>query len=89
AHVARIRTLADQLAAPELRQAVDGVSSRFDAYYQSGRAMARAYVDQGPAGGNPLMPRFDAATNQITDALNRYKAIQTEIVARESRTTHE
>jgi len=38
----------------------------FEAYYAVGQRLAHAYVDQGPAGGNRLMPEFDAAAEQLT-----------------------
>jgi methyl-accepting chemotaxis protein len=34
----------------------------FDLYYASGVAMAKGYVQSGPAGGNPMMGNFDAAS---------------------------
>ena len=34
----------------------------FDLYYTSGVAMAKGYVQSGPAGGNPMMGNFDAAS---------------------------
>ncbi len=37
----------------------------FDAYYAAGVRMARAYVDGGPAAGNPLMAGFDEASEKL------------------------
>jgi methyl-accepting chemotaxis protein len=41
----------------------------FDAYYQIGVKMAKAYVDEGPAGGNPMMPAFDEASTALQKAM--------------------
>ncbi|MGB0281465.1 MAG: methyl-accepting chemotaxis protein [Neptuniibacter sp.] len=42
----------------------------FDSYYQVGSFMARAYVDDGPAGGNSMMEDFDAAANAINEKVD-------------------
>ena len=52
--------------------ALDEAAAAFDPYYETGRRMARAYVDRGPEGGNPMMGDFDAVAEKIgaaTDAL--------------------
>lgn len=38
---------------------------KFDDYYATGKRMAQAYVEEGPAGGNKLMGAFDAAAEAI------------------------
>ena len=43
----------------------------FEAYYAAGRRMAQAYVESGPAGGNPLMADFDAAAAKLTTQVNQ------------------
>ena len=43
----------------------------FDDYYAAGRRMAQAYVESGPAGGNPMMADFDAAAAKLTAKVNR------------------
>jgi methyl-accepting chemotaxis protein len=37
-----------------------------DNYFNTGKKMATAYIEQGPAGGNKIMPDFDAAAEAIT-----------------------
>ncbi|WP_413699989.1 hypothetical protein ACLKMH_22170 [Psychromonas sp. KJ10-10] len=38
----------------------DKMSVAFEAYYEAGKAMAQAYIDQGASGGNKTMANFDA-----------------------------
>ena len=38
----------------------------FEAYYAGGRKMAQAYIDQGPDGGNRMMPAFDEVAEKMT-----------------------
>jgi len=66
---ARARVLAATLRASDMQAALDRAVNSFDAYYQSGQTMAHAYVDQGPEGGNVLMPAFDAAAETMTTAI--------------------
>jgi methyl-accepting chemotaxis protein len=67
----RAKQLAADLNAPELAGSLDGTASRFPAYYETGVRMSHAYVDQGPAGGNAMMPQFDQAAKALTGALQR------------------
>ncbi|MCW9047179.1 MAG: methyl-accepting chemotaxis protein, partial [Gammaproteobacteria bacterium] len=38
----------------------------FDAYYETGKKMAQAYIDEGPAGGNLMMSEFDKVAAEIS-----------------------
>lgn len=38
----------------------------FNEYYDVGIKMAQAYIDEGPAGGNRMMPAFDKVAEQIS-----------------------
>ncbi len=42
----------------------------FDAYYDVGRRMARAYIDGGPGGGNPMMGQFDEVAEKMTQEVD-------------------
>ena len=46
------------------------VSSEFETYYTTGRAMAQAYVSGGPSEGNKMMAGFDNASASMNGALN-------------------
>ncbi|MES2343310.1 MAG: HAMP domain-containing methyl-accepting chemotaxis protein [Pseudomonadota bacterium] len=69
ADTARARALALKLGAPAMVAAIDQATASFDAFHQTGVSMAHAYVDQGPVGGNAMMPQFDAAAAQMTQAI--------------------
>jgi len=38
----------------------------FDAYYETGKSMAKEYIAKGPAGGNKMMAGFDAVAEKIS-----------------------
>ncbi|MBI5462077.1 MAG: methyl-accepting chemotaxis protein [Gammaproteobacteria bacterium] len=42
------------------------LGARLETYYAVGKRMAKAYVDLGPAGGNAMMDKFDAAADAMT-----------------------
>ncbi|CAN5586804.1 hypothetical protein BH10PSE5_BH10PSE5_13090 [soil metagenome] len=69
ADTARAKVLAQTLQAPDLAKAIDLAVANFDAFHSTGVRMSHAYVDQGPAGGNAMMPEFDGAAAQMTAAL--------------------
>jgi methyl-accepting chemotaxis protein len=71
AFAGRARSLARELQTldPGNAKAYQGLLTNFDTYYEVGKRMARAYVDQGPAGGNPLMKELDASANALTNSL--------------------
>jgi len=46
------------------------MSSAYDAYYNTGRKMANAYIKHGPAGGNRLMAEFDATAATLAESLD-------------------
>lgn len=46
----------------------------FEAYYSAGKKMARAYIDQGPAGGNKMMAQFDTAAADMSEQVDGFLA---------------
>lgn len=46
----------------------------FENFYQTGQTMAKAYVDQGPGGGNALMGKFDNAAELLTGRVDPFLA---------------
>ena len=46
----------------------------FEAYYSTGKRMAQAYIDEGPAGGNKMMADFDKAAAQMTEDVDSFLA---------------
>jgi methyl-accepting chemotaxis protein len=65
--VAKIRALAPQVGAAELVTRMDALQSQFDNFYAAGVEMAKAYVSQGPEGGNKLMGNFDAISDKMQE----------------------
>ncbi len=66
----RARQLATELGADRLAVAVAATEGKFPDFYETGTRMSHAYVDGGPAAGNAMMPRFDAAAEAMTSALD-------------------
>jgi len=60
----------------------------FDNYYDLGRRMARAYVEQGPSAGNRMMPEFDSTAERISGQLEpiRERIRKDTAIAMESQT---
>jgi methyl-accepting chemotaxis protein len=52
----------------------------FATYYDLGKKMADAYVADGPAGGNKMMPAFDEASKKINDGIDQVYAQSNEAV---------
>jgi len=52
---------------PENRKEYDAILPALNDYYQTGQAMAKAYISQGPSGGNAMMGQFD----QTAETLNK------------------
>jgi len=42
----------------------------FDAYYETGKKMAQAYIDEGPAGGNIMMGEFDKVAEEMSRSVD-------------------
>lgn len=62
------KTLIDQLIAlnPENSSEYQSMLPVFDNYYSVGKKMAKAYVKDGPAGGNKTMAEFDSAAEKMS-----------------------
>ena len=52
------------------------LEASFADYCETGKTMARAYIDGGPQAGNKMMATFDGAAAQMTDALEPFVASQ-------------
>ncbi len=46
----------------------------FDAYYNAGKQMAQAYIDEGPAGGNQMMSKFDEVAAMMAEQVDGFLA---------------
>jgi methyl-accepting chemotaxis protein len=65
AHVGRTGNPKDVQALAELRTA-------FDRYYNAGVSMAKAYIEGGPALGNPQMAPFDQASAALQERMQTW-----------------
>lgn len=74
--------IALQLGATEMVAALETSGQAFPDYYAMGRRMAAAYVAYGPAGGNPMMPQFDRAAENIHGAVEATLSALHEVEAR-------
>ena len=58
---------------PEKSAFLDQYEQSFDVYYALGEKMAQAYIDEGPTGGNQLMPQFDAQSETLADFTDKIR----------------
>ncbi|MFZ5995111.1 MAG: methyl-accepting chemotaxis protein [Thermodesulfobacteriota bacterium] len=56
------------------------LEAEFNAYHATGKKMAQAYIEHGPAGGNKLMAEFDEAAEALWRNLNPLVESQTKEV---------
>ncbi|MEJ2073970.1 MAG: methyl-accepting chemotaxis protein [Reinekea sp.] len=59
---------------PENKTAYQAMVPIFEDYYQTGKKMAHAYVDKGPAGGNSMMNEFDATAKKLANTIDNFVA---------------
>jgi len=63
--------LATQVNDSALMTALAEVQTAFTPYYELGRKMAEAYVQNGPEAGNAMMAQFDTAAQSMTTSLEK------------------
>jgi methyl-accepting chemotaxis protein len=75
-HAQQFRAIVKELVKldPENKQDYSAMLPVFNKYYSAGRAMAKAYVEQGPSGGNALMSGFDSAAESLTNTVEPFLA---------------
>lgn len=74
---ARVKEIASAQNMTSVLAILETTTKAFPAYYTAGKTMAQAYIEEGPAGGNPMMAAFDDAAAAEADAVD---ALATEIV---------
>ncbi|HEC15483.1 MAG TPA: methyl-accepting chemotaxis protein [Sedimenticola sp.] len=72
----KFRTLINELMALDTEHAdrYRGMIPVFNAYYDAGKQMARAYIEEGPAGGNKMMARFDKVAAKMAQEVDGFLA---------------
>ena len=83
--LAELEKHAARLADDGLGEILKDVRAAFAPFYETGRAMAKAYVEGGPAAGNALMGDFDGRAEALRDSLDRVVA-ETDRIAERERT---
>ncbi len=61
--------LAKQLNLPELVPPLDAIRSSFPGFYDLGKQMAQAYLDEGTEGGNRFMRKFDGVALKMAERM--------------------
>lgn len=76
-HYKSALTLVDELRTLDAENAdmYQKIKASLSEYYASGVTMAQAYVDHGPAGGNPQMETFDTSAATISEQVNSVMAL--------------
>jgi len=59
---------------PDNSTRYQAMTPAFENYYAVGKRMARAYIDQGPMGGNKMMAQFDEAAATMAEQVNEFVA---------------
>lgn len=74
ANAGRFETLLTELQTlyPAAHDRLESMRPAFADYYATGRRMAQAYIDQGPAGGNAMMASFDAAAESLAERVDPF-----------------
>lgn len=53
-------------------QKLDALHKAFLGYYDQGKAMAKTYIEEGPSGGNRMMPAFDRAADTLAEQIKPF-----------------
>jgi methyl-accepting chemotaxis protein len=69
ADIKKAKQLATSLNNQQIVDKLTAASDAFPVYYDTGLRMAKAYVAEGPAGGNLMMADFDTAAAKINDSV--------------------
>lgn len=63
---------------PESVSEIEKIEKSFEPYYETGKKMAKAYVDSGPESGNLYMEEFDGTAEVINNEVDSFKVIASE-----------
>jgi methyl-accepting chemotaxis protein len=75
-HVDTFKAAASGQGNTKLVALLEKTRQEFDLYYVNGVAMAKAYVQSGPVGGNPMMGKFDDASTALQTSVEAVVAEQ-------------
>ncbi len=69
------RKIATEANYPKILELITQAEEAFPPYYETGQKMARAYVAEGPAGGNKIMSEFDAGAENVNEFVDKLEAM--------------
>ena len=74
-HAQEVYDILDKLEgiSPEYADEVADIRNKFEPYYETGKKMAQAYIDEGPEGGNSMMGEFDVVAQNINEVVDTLK----------------
>jgi len=72
--IEKARTLAQGLQLTGIVALLDQAEAEFASFHEAGVRLAKAYIAEGPAGGNKLMEGFDAKAASIGDTTKKITA---------------
>lgn len=72
-HAKAFNVTLDQLITlmPKQQSALKAMRASFRGFYNTGKAMAQAYIDEGPQGGNRKMPAFDEQSQLLNEQVDQ------------------
>ncbi|HYS43687.1 MAG TPA: HAMP domain-containing methyl-accepting chemotaxis protein, partial [Geobacteraceae bacterium] len=71
--IARFKVLYKGKNDPESVKKLEEIEGDFNSFYEQGKLMARAYVDEGTAAGNKIMRDFDKNSDNISGKVREFK----------------
>lgn len=84
-----IKELATKMQRPEILAITAQLEASFPDYYDTGRKMAKAYVEFGPEGGNRMMGAFDATASTMNDGTDQLVDLVEQRVRVDAKSTSE
>lgn len=80
-HVSDAAKVAEAMHRPDIVRLLSDTKSSFEPYYETGKRMAAAYIERGPAGGNTIMPEFDKASEALQERMEQLLSVAQAVVA--------
>ena len=72
--------VAETLHRPDMTEVLSRARTTFAPYYEIGRRMAHAYIDEGSSGGNRMMPEFDKASDELQEKVEQVVSLAGAVV---------
>ena len=79
--VGEAKQVATEIGRTDLVAALDSVALEFPQYHAAGLRMARAYILEGPKGGNAMMAQFDTEAEHMAERVDAIEVAAADYVA--------